>query len=48
MKEVGRELTIDRDTGAKLLAVAEQPTKDVLMMIQDTGMRPEEGRSHSD
>ena len=42
MKEVGRELTIDRDTGAKLLAVAEQPTKDVLMMIQDTGMRPEE------
>ena len=42
MKEVGRELTIDPDTGAKLLAVAEQPTKDVLMMIQDTGMRPEE------
>ena len=42
MKKVGRELTIDPDTGAKLLAVAEQPTKDVLMMIQDTGMRPEE------
>jgi hypothetical protein len=42
MKEVGRELTIDPDTGAKLLAVAKQPMKDVLMMIQDTGMRPEE------
>ena len=42
MKKVGRELTIDPDTGAKLLAVAEQPMKDVLMMIQDTGMRPEE------
>ena len=42
MKKVGRELTIDPDTGAKLLAVAKQPMKDVLMMIQDTGMRPEE------
>lgn len=42
MKEVGRELTNDPDTEAKLLAVAKQPMKDVLIMIQDTGMRPEE------
>jgi integrase len=42
MKEVGRELTIDPDTEAKLLAVAKQPMKDILTMIQDTGMRPEE------
>src|ERR1700675_3881535 len=42
MEEVGRELTIDPETEAKLLAVARQPMKDVLIMIQDTGMRPEE------
>jgi integrase len=42
MKEVGRELTIDPETEAKLLAIAKQPMKDVLVLIQDTGMRPEE------
>jgi integrase len=42
MKEVGRELTIDRETESKLLAIAKQPMKDVLIMIQDTGLRPEE------
>jgi integrase len=42
MKELGRELTIDPETEAKLLAVAKQPLKDVLVVIQDTGMRPEE------
>jgi integrase len=42
MKEVGRELTIDPETEAKLLAIAKQPMKDVLVVIQDTGMRPEE------
>ena len=42
MQEVGRELTIDQETEAKLLAVAKQPMKDVLIAIQDTGMRPEE------
>jgi integrase len=42
MEEVGRELTIDPETEAKLLAVAKQPLKDVLVVIQDTGMRPEE------
>jgi hypothetical protein len=34
MKEVGRELTIDPETEAKLLAVAKQPMKDVLIVIQ--------------
>ena len=42
MEEVGRELTIDPETEAKLLAVAKQPLKDVLVVSQDTGMRPEE------
>ena len=42
MKEVGRELTIEPETEAKLLDVAKQPMKDVLILIQDTGMRPEE------
>ena len=42
MKEAGRELTIEPETEAKLLAVGKQPMKDVLILIQDTGMRPEE------
>jgi integrase len=42
LKELGREQTIDRETEAKLLAVGKQPMKDVLIIIQDTGMRPEE------
>ena len=37
MQEVGREMTIDRETESKLLAAARQPMKDVLIMIQDTG-----------
>ena len=39
---MGRELTIDPETETKLLAVAKQPMKDALIVIQDTGMRPEE------
>ncbi len=42
MKELGREQTISPETEAKLLAIAKQPMKDVLIVIQDTGMRPEE------
>jgi integrase len=42
LREQGREQTIDPDTEAKLLAVCRQPMKDVLIIIQDTGMRPEE------
>jgi integrase len=42
LKELGREQTINPETEAKLLGVAEQPMKDVLIIIQDTGLRPEE------
>jgi integrase len=42
VREQGREQTIDPDTEARLLAVAKQPLKDILIIIQDTGMRPEE------
>jgi hypothetical protein len=42
MEEVGRELTIDLKAEARLLAVAKQPLKDVLITIQNTGMRAEE------
>jgi integrase len=42
LKEQGREQTIEPDTEARSLAVAIQPMKDVLIIIQDTGMRPEE------
>jgi hypothetical protein len=41
LKELGREQTIDLDTEAKLLSVGKQPMEDVLIIIQDTGMRPE-------
>ena len=42
VKEQGRELMIDRDSEAKLLAVGKQPMADVLVILQDTGMRPDE------
>lgn len=42
VKEQGRELTIDKASEAKLLAVGKQPMRDVLVIIQDTGMRPDE------
>ncbi len=42
LKELGREQTIDPESEAKLLAVAKQPVKDILIIIQDTGLRPEE------
>jgi integrase len=42
VKEMGREQTIDPDCEAKLLAAGRQPMRDVLIIIQDTGMRPEE------
>jgi integrase len=42
LKELGREQTIDLDTEAKLLSVGKQPMRDVLIIIQDTGMRPDE------
>ena len=42
LRETGREQTIDPETEAKLFAVAKQPMNDFLVIIQDTGMRPEE------
>jgi len=42
VKEYGRSMLIDRETEAKLLAVASQPLRDVLIIILDTGMRPQE------
>jgi site-specific recombinase XerD len=41
-KEARRELMIDDDAEQLLLPVARQPLKDVLMIIRDMGMRPEE------
>jgi len=41
-KEQGRELTIDQESEAKLLVVGKQPMRDVLIIVQDTGMRPDE------
>jgi integrase len=41
-KEIGREQTIDAETESKLLTVAKQPLRDVLIIAQDTGLRPEE------
>jgi integrase len=41
-KEIGREQTIDPETESKLLMIATQPLKDVLIIMQDTGLRPEE------
>ena len=42
LKELGREQTIDQDTEAKFLSVGKQPMKDVLIIIPDAGMRPDE------
>lgn len=42
LKELGREQTIGPEDEAKLLAAGKQPMKDVLIIIQDTGMRPDE------
>lgn len=41
-KEYGRSQLIDQDAESKLLAVASQPLKDVLKIMLDTGMRPQE------
>jgi integrase len=41
-KEHGREKTIDAETEAKLLAKASKTLRDVIIIIQDSGMRPEE------
>src|SRR5205085_1738044 len=42
LKEYGRERLIDAAAEAKLLAVAKQPLRDVLLVMLDTGLRPQE------
>lgn len=42
MKEYGRSTLMDAATESKLLAVAIQPLRDVLLIMLDTGMRPQE------
>jgi len=42
LKEYGRSAIIDPESEAKLLAVARQPLRDVLLIMLDTGMRPSE------
>lgn len=38
-KEEGRSLRLDDDAESKLLPVAEQPLKDIIILMRDTGMR---------
>jgi integrase len=42
LKERGRDILIDPMTEAKLLSVAPQPLHDVILIMQDTGMRPQD------
>jgi integrase len=38
-KEEGRALRLDDQAEAKLLPVADQPLKDIIVLMRDTGMR---------
>ncbi len=38
-KEHGRSLRLNDDAGRRLSAVAEQPLKDIIVVMRDTGMR---------
>jgi integrase len=40
-REYGRSLTLDDEAERKLLAVAEQPLRDAIILMRDTGMRNE-------
>jgi integrase len=42
LEENGREVVIDTETEAKLLAHLRQPASDVFITVQDTGLRPDE------
>jgi integrase len=42
LKERGRDILIDPVTEAKLLAASPQPLHDVILVMQDTGMRPQD------
>jgi integrase len=41
VKEYGRSLRLDDDAERKLLVVAEQPLRDAIILMRDTGMRNE-------
>lgn len=41
-KERGRDILIDHATEARLLAASPQPLHDVILIMQDTGMRPQD------
>lgn len=42
VKEYGRSAVLDAEAELKLLAAAKQPLRDVLIVMLDTGMRPQE------
>ncbi len=42
MKEQGREIMIGPETEAKVLSAAKQPLRDVIIIMQDTGMGPQD------
>lgn len=42
LKEQGREIIIGPEAESKLLAAAKQPLRDVIVIMQDTGMRPQD------
>ena len=42
LKERGRDMLIDPATEVKLLAASPQPLRDVILIMQDTGMRPQD------
>jgi integrase len=42
LKEEGREIIIEPQVEAKLLSAARQPLRDVIVIMQDTGMRPQD------
>lgn len=42
LKETGRTMLLDTAAELTLLAVAKQPLADVIVIVRDTGMRPEE------
>jgi integrase len=42
LEESEREVVIDDETEAKLLAHLRQPARDVFVIVQDTGLRPDE------
>ena len=42
LEEPEREQVLDPDSEARLIAIGKQPLNDVLVIIQDAGMRPDE------